>query len=49
VSKADIEILVDPLGKPLPFNEVTGDSKDKTRVADYVFGLKAQGATTASR
>lgn len=43
VSKADIEILVDPLGKPLPFNEVTGDSKDKTRVADYVFGLKAQG------
>ena len=43
VSKADIEILIDPLGKPLPFNEVTGDSKDKTRVADYVFGLKAQG------
>lgn len=43
VSKADIEILVDPLGKPLPFNEVTGDSKDKTRVADYIFGLKAQG------
>ena len=43
VSKADIEILVDPLGKPLPFNEVTGNSKDKTRVADYVFGLKAQG------
>ncbi|MCL5498680.1 AsmA family protein [Escherichia coli] len=43
VSKADVEILVDPLGKPLPFNEVTGDSKDKTRVADYVFGLKAQG------
>jgi uncharacterized protein involved in outer membrane biogenesis len=30
VSKADIEILVDPLGKPLPFNEVTGDSKEKT-------------------
>ena len=43
VSKADIEILVNPLGKPLPFNEVTGNSKDKTRVADYVFGLKAQG------
>lgn len=43
VSKADVEIFVDPLGKPLPFNEVTGDSKDKSHVADYVFGLKAQG------
>lgn len=43
VSKADIEILIDPLGKPVPFNEITGDSKDKTKVADYVFGLKAQG------
>lgn len=43
VSRADIEILVDPLGKPLPFNEVTGDSKDKSGVGDYVFGLKAKG------
>ena len=43
VSKADIEILIDPLGKPVPFNEITGDSKDKAKVADYVFGLKAQG------
>lgn len=43
VSKADIEILIDPLGKPVPFNEITGDSKDTARVADYVFGLKAQG------
>ncbi len=43
VSKADIEIFIDPLGKPVPFNEITGDSKDKAKVADYVFGLKAQG------
>jgi uncharacterized protein involved in outer membrane biogenesis len=43
VSKADIEILIDPLGKPVPFNEITGDSKDKAHVGDYVFGLKAQG------
>ena len=44
VSRADIEILVDPLGKPLPFNEVTGSDKDKnTKVGDYVFGLKAKG------
>lgn len=43
VTQADVEIFVDPLGKPLPFNEVTGDSKDKSRAADYIFGLKAQG------
>ncbi|EDW0821562.1 AsmA family protein [Salmonella enterica subsp. enterica serovar Salford] len=45
VSKADITILVDPLGKPLPFSEVTGTKgkADKSTVGDYVFGLKAQG------
>ena len=45
VSKADIEILVDPLGKPLPFSEVTGSKakEEKEKVADYVFGLKAKG------
>ena len=45
VSKADIEILVDPLGKPLPFSEVTGakSNNDNNNVGDYVFGLKAQG------
>lgn len=45
VSKADIEILVDPLGKPLPFSEVTGTKgkDDKARVGDYVFVLKAKG------
>lgn len=44
VSRADIEILVDPLGKPLPFSEVTGADNDKNaKVGDYVFGLKAKG------
>ncbi|WLI78062.1 AsmA family protein [Kosakonia sp. H02] len=43
VSRADIEIMVDPLGKPLPFSEVTGKSNDKTKAGDYVFGLKAKG------
>jgi len=44
VSKADVEILIDPLGKPLPFSEVTGSDKEKnTKVGDYVFGLKAKG------
>lgn len=45
VRKADITILIDPLGKPLPFSEVTGTKgkADKSSVGDYVFGLKAQG------
>ena len=45
VSKANLEIFVDPLGKPLPFSEVTGakDKDEKGKVGDYVFGLKAEG------
>ena len=45
VSKANVEILVDPLGKPLPFNEVTGSqSKEASRkTGDYIFGLTAKG------
>lgn len=45
VTRADIEIFVDPLGKPLPFSEVTGssDKKDGKKAGDYVFGLKASG------
>lgn len=45
VSQAAIEILVDPLGKPLPFSEVTGSKVqgDNAKAGDYVFGLKAQG------
>lgn len=44
VSRANIEILVDPLGKPLPFSEVTGDKgKSDVKAGDFVFGLKASG------
>ena len=45
VSQANVEILVDPLGKPLPFSEVTGSKgkEDKARAGDYIFGLKAHG------
>ena len=45
VSKADVEIFVDPLGKPLPFSEVTGNKgkNDTHNVGDYVSGLKATG------
>lgn len=42
--KADFRALIDPLGKPLPFSEVTG-KKDAGNVAtpDYVFGWKVKG------
>lgn len=45
LSRADVNITVDPLGKPLPFNEVTGAEEEdsKGKVGDYVFGLKAEG------
>jgi hypothetical protein len=46
VTKADMEIIVDPLGKPLPFNEVSGakpTGKDAANAGDYVFGLKVNG------
>ncbi|SNY80325.1 AsmA family protein [Enterobacter sp. CC120223-11] len=45
VTRADIEIFVDPLGKPLAFSEVTGDKgkSDGPKPGDYVFGLKAEG------
>lgn len=46
VTKADLTLLVDPLGKPLPFSEVSGQKpqgKDAAKAADYVFGLKVNG------
>jgi uncharacterized protein involved in outer membrane biogenesis len=44
ISKAVMEILVDPLGKPLAFSQVTGSGgKDGAKVGDYVFGLKVKG------
>jgi uncharacterized protein involved in outer membrane biogenesis len=45
VTKADVEIMVDPLGKPLPFSEVTGSKEkgDNSKTGDYVFGLTAKG------
>ncbi|WMY74469.1 AsmA family protein [Buttiauxella selenatireducens] len=46
LTKAEMEILVDPLGKPLPFSEVEGNKpkgKDAAKAGDYVFGLKVRG------
>lgn len=44
VTNAQMEILVDPLGKALPFNQVTGDAKGKVKDAgSYIFGLTVHG------
>ena len=45
VTRADITILVDPLGKPLPFSEVSGekDKEGSAKAGDYIFGLQAKG------
>lgn len=43
VTRAAVEIDVDPLGKPLPFSEVTGSGEKSAKVGDYVFGLSAKG------
>ncbi|CNG85618.1 AsmA family protein [Yersinia massiliensis] len=52
--KADLRAVIDPLGKPLPFAEVTGtDNKEKkdqqaansrqSNTEDYIFGWKVDG------
>ncbi|WP_199639534.1 AsmA family protein [Serratia sp. PAMC26656] len=42
--KADFRALIDPLGKPLPFSEVTGKKDAGNAITpDYVFGWKVKG------
>lgn len=44
VTHAQMEILVDPLGKPLPLSQVTGEAKGKAKDAgNYIFGLTMRG------
>lgn len=43
VTRATVAIDVDPLGKPLPFSEVTGSGEKSAKPGDYIFGLRAQG------
>ncbi|EKZ6355186.1 AsmA family protein [Klebsiella aerogenes] len=45
VTRSDIAIVVDPLGKALPFSEVTGagNKAQATKAGDYIFGLSVKG------
>lgn len=48
-SKSDFHIIIDPLGKPLPFEEIVGSSTEKKQnkpnddIPDYIFGWKITG------
>ena len=47
--KTQLDVLIDPLGKPIPFSEIVGESEAKKAKAkgaapqDYAFGLKVKG------
>lgn len=45
INKADVKVTVNPLGKPVPFTQITGseDGAKNEGAADFVFGWKAHG------
>jgi len=53
--KTRLDVLIDPLGKPIPFNEIVGDKAAKTAQEkggapqDYAFGLKVKGQYHAQK
>ena len=50
IAKADVRAVIDPLGKPLPYAEISGQKKDEgakqkadTTPPDFMFGWKVSG------
>ena len=45
INKADVQVTVNPLGKPVPYVQVAGSKEDKSQkgASDFVFGWKAAG------
>ncbi|WLS79090.1 AsmA family protein [Erwinia pyri] len=45
INKADVQVTVNPLGKPVPYVQVAGSKDDKSQkgASDFVFGWKAAG------
>ncbi|KOY04457.1 AsmA family protein [Pseudomonas nunensis] len=47
--KTQLDVLIDPLGKPIPFSDIVGDKAAKTAVEkggapqDYAFAIKVKG------
>ena len=38
INKAKVQVLVDPLGKPVPFDQLAGGDDKQKNAADFVFG-----------
>ena len=43
INKAKVQVLVDPLGKPVPFDQLAGGDDKQKNAADFVFGWQARG------
>lgn len=42
--KTQLNLVIDPLGKPIPFSDIVGQaSAQKTATQDYAFGFKVEG------
>ncbi|MEI2681485.1 AsmA family protein [Erwinia aphidicola] len=43
INKADVQVTVDPLGKPVPYAQLAGGDDKQQGAADFVFGWYASG------
>ncbi|MTD28108.1 AsmA family protein [Erwinia sorbitola] len=43
INKADVQVTVDPLGKPVPYAQLAGGEEGQKGAADFVFGWRASG------
>ncbi|MFH8132722.1 AsmA family protein [Pantoea osteomyelitidis] len=43
INKADVTVMVNPLGKPVPYTQVAGGDDKQKGAGDFIFGWKASG------
>ncbi|CCO88040.1 AsmA family protein [Erwinia amylovora] len=43
INQADVQVMVDPLGKPVPYGQLAGGDDKQKGAADFVFGWRASG------
>lgn len=43
INNADLQVTVDPLGKPVPYDQLAGGKDGQKGAADFVFGWRASG------
>lgn len=49
INKANVQVLVNSLGKPVPFSQIAGGDDKQKQAADFVFGWKASGTYNNER